>query len=203
MKADRYQIGFGILLVVLAFWQQPWQKREYPEGAELLAFVKRVGDAVERYRKDGGGLPRRDSPSSIIYYLLREGPNPPYLELTEQEKKDLLKIPEDQKLTEARTIEILDPLGNPLVYRRPTTPRFYDLYSVGADGYDDGGMEDDVNYLPPHFDEAFWRWRQGQLTVLKWMAFVAALMIARFIYCRVRRSNEEPEQDEDATPTRQ
>ena len=197
MRVDNLLIALLFAAILIAGITRPWAEREHPERAQLLTFVKRMGDAIETFNKDVGYYPRIDAPQSYVYYLLHEGPKAPYLDFTPKEIKKFLKGQDEKEdVLEARYVEILDPLGTPLHYRFPTYPRRFDLYSCGSDKYDDGGTEDDVNYLPPHFDNAYWNKDRHRAWVI--LGVIVAVMILRTVMLLRAETAETPEEPKEA-----
>jgi len=193
MTRDKILWVLAALMVLTAVLYRPWAKRSFPEREEGLAFVKRVGDALQRFNKDTGFYPAEDASDSLGYYLLHVGPRAPYLTFTPEEVAKHLKSTSREAKgnpLEDRHIEILDIWGQPLKYHFPGVLSRVDLHSTGKDKDDAGGKADDISYLPPHFDDDWYAAQQPGWRFLGVLAVLAALR-ALWVWRRPKREKEE------------
>jgi len=169
---------------------------------EIQDFVHKVGSALVTFRKRVGFYPRSDDPTHFGRYILGGWRFRGYLDFTPEEKQKYVKVPEGEDIDRSNSVQILDPLGQPLIYRRATLRGPFQLYSIGPDGIDDSGGDDDVSYHPPHFNEAYWH--REQRKAWKWLGMIGALILARVVWLVAKRptaekDEEEPRQTESST----
>jgi len=146
MKFDIPIIILVVIAIAGALVWQPWVENEYPEREEVLKFVQRVGDAMTDFKGAKGFYPRADTSRNYARYLLGGVESRAFLNLRAEKKLKHMRAPKGEDVETSLKLEIIDQLGNKLVYKYPVGDDSFILYSAGLNGIDDGGIGDDIVY---------------------------------------------------------
>ena len=164
-----------------------------PREKEVYAFLRKVGGAINSFYRANRFCPRSDDPTHFGRYVLGGWRFEGYLDFTPEEKQKYVKVLDGEDIDKSNSVEFRDPLGKPLIYRRATLRGAFQIYSVGPDGIDDVGNDDDISYHKPHFNEAYWH--RKQYKAWKWLGIIGALILIRLAWLLAKRRAGKPEEN--------